>query len=116
VVIATRGAEVTGRVTDDRAVPVGDYVVLAFSTFRDRWFPGSRWMKTGTPSQDGTYRVQGLPPGDYWVAAIDRVESSGGGNLALPETDLLEPLSARATRITLGDGQSQDVTLRLIRR
>ena len=116
VVIATRGAEVTGRVTDDRAVPVGDYVVLAFSTFRDRWFPGSRWMKTGTPSQDGTYRVQGLPPGDYWVAAIDRVESSVGGNLALPETDLLEPLSARATRITLGDGQSQDVTLRLIRR
>lgn len=116
VVISTRGAEVTGRVTDERAVAVGDYTVLLFSTFKDRWFPGSRWMKTGTPTQDGTYRVQGLPPGDYWVAAVDRVESSVGGNMAPPESDLLEPLSSRATRITLGEGQSQDVTLRLIRR
>ena len=115
VVISTRGGEVTGRVTDERAAPVGDYVVLLFSTFRDRWFPGSRWMKTGTPSPEGTYRVQGLPPGDYWVAAIDRVETAVGGSGA-PETDLLEPLSLRATRITLGEGQSQDVTLRLIRR
>ncbi len=115
VVISTRGAEVTGRVTDDRGAPVNDYTILLFSTFRDRWFPGSRWVKTGRPAQDGAYSIQGLPPGDYWVGAIDRVESSGGG-LTPPETDLLEPLSSRATRITLGEGQARDVTLRLIRR
>ena len=116
IVVSALGAAVSGRVTDDRAAPVSDYVVLLFSTFRDRWFPGSRWIRTGLPSQDGSYRIAGLPPGDYWVAAIDRVESTVGGNLAPPESDLLEPLSARATRITLGEGQTQDVALRLIRR
>jgi hypothetical protein len=116
VVVSTLGAGVTGRVTDDRAAPVADYAVVLFSTFRDRWFPGSRWVKTGLPSQDGSYRVTGLPPGDYWVAAVDRLGSMAGGGVAPVEADLLESVSSRATLITLGEGQFRDVALRLIRR
>ena len=66
----------TGRVTDDRAAPVADYGVHVFSTFRDRWFTGSRWVKTARPTQDGSFRVDGLPPGDYWVAAVERIEGT----------------------------------------
>jgi hypothetical protein len=116
VVISTQGAKVAGRVTDERAAPVNDYSVLIFSTFRDRWFTGSRWVKTGRSDQDGTFRIQGLPPGDYWVAAIERIDGLPGGGSAPPEADVLEQLSSRATRITLAEGQAQDVSLRLIRR
>jgi hypothetical protein len=66
--------------------------------------------------QDGAFRVAGLPPGDYWVAAIDRLDGLPGGASAPPEADLLEPLSSRGTRVTIAEGQLQDVTLRLIRR
>jgi len=124
VVISTAGATVTGRVTDDRAAPVRDYAVLVFPTFRDRWFAGSRWVKgLRAASLSGPFVVTGLPPGDYWVAAIDPLGSAGpmrgmSGTRALPlaDPDLLESLSSRATRVTLGEGQSQDVALRLIRR
>ena len=116
VVISTLGAGLTGRVTDERATSVSDYSVLIFSTFRDRWFTGSRWVKTGRSDQDGTFRIQGLPPGDYWVAAIERVTNAPGVGAITPEADLLESLSARALRITLGEGQTRDMTLRLIRR
>jgi hypothetical protein len=116
VVISTQGAGLAGRVTDDRAAPVSDYSVLIFSTFRDRWFTGSRWVKTGRSDQDGTFRIQGLPPGDYWVAAIERLDGLPGGGSPPPDADVLERLSSRALRITLGDGQTRDTTLRLIRR
>lgn len=116
VVISTTGAGVTGRVTDDRAAPVADYGVHVFSTFRDRWFSGSRWVKTARPTQDGSFRVDGLPPGDYWVAAIERIEGPPGGGVLPPDPQLLESLSSRATRIALGEGQSRDLTLRLTRR
>ena len=106
----------TGRVTDDRAAPVADYGVHVFSTFRDRWFTGSRWVKTARPTQDGSFRVDGLPPGDYWVAAIERVEGTPGGGVLPPDPQLLESLSSRATRITLGEGQSRDLLLRQTRR
>jgi hypothetical protein len=109
VVISAFGATVTGRVTDDRAAPVRDCTVFVFSTFRDRWFAESRWVKTERPSQDGTFTATGLPPGEYWVAAVDRRD--------IPfDPDVLESLSSRAIRISLGEGQSQDLPLRLNRR
>ncbi len=125
VVISAAGATVTGRVTDDRAAPVLDYFVVVFPTFRDQWMAGSRRVKTvRAASLSGPFVVTGLPPGDYWVAAIDRLNSVGPVERlpydvrGMPGADpeLLESLSSRATRITLGEGQSQTVALRLIRR
>ena len=114
VLISASSATVTARVTDDRAAPVRDCTVVVFSTFRDRWSALSRWVKTTTYlSANGTFNVRGLPPGDYWVAAIER---RGSEFEPTADPELLESLSSRAVRITLGEGQSQDLTLRLIRR
>jgi hypothetical protein len=113
VVISTTGATVTGRVTDDRGAVVRDYAVLVYPTFRDQWFAGSRWVKNlRARSVSAPFVVTGLPPGDYWVAAIEPPDS---GN-PIADSDLLESLSSRATRITLGEGQTRDVSLRVIRR
>jgi hypothetical protein len=113
VVISAFGATAKGRVTDDRAAPVRDYSVVVFSTFRERWFALSRWVKSSQSSPAGTFAVTGLPPGDYWVAAIDRLDDTAE---AMLDEKLLESLSSRAARITLGEGQSQDLALRLIHR
>jgi protocatechuate 3,4-dioxygenase beta subunit len=113
VVLSGFGASATGRVTDDRAAPVTDYTVVVFSTFRDRWFPLSRWVKTGGSWANGSFDVKGLPPGDYWIAALDPADTTF--DLVI-DSALLESLSSRATRISLSEGQRRELTLRLIRR
>ena len=115
VVVSAAGAEVRGRVTDDRAVAVRDSAVLIFPTDRSKWTIRSRWMRTAVSNQEGTFRMAGLVPGDYWVVAVDRFHGSDvAGDLQSPE--VLDTLAGRAVRITVGEGQSQDVTLRLVRR
>ena len=109
------GAAVSGRVVDERAAPVRDYRVAVFPTDRSKWTLLSRWLKAGRSSPDGTFRVTGLVPGDYWVVAVDRLDGSTvAGDLQSPE--ILETLSARAVRITVGEGQSLEMALRLVRR
>jgi hypothetical protein len=116
IVISGAGAMVTGRVTDDRALPIRDYTVAFIPTDRSKWTIRSRWLKIGRAmQQDGAFRVTGIVPGDYWVVAVDRLEDSEvAGDLQNPE--VLEALASRAQRITLGGGQSQILTLRLLRR
>jgi hypothetical protein len=115
IVVSAAGAVVTGRVTDDRAVPVRDYTVLLFPVDRTKWTFRSRWLKMGLATSEGTFRVPGVTPGDYWVVAVDRIEGTDvAGDLQNPQ--LLEALTARAVRISLGEGQAQEMTLRLVRR
>jgi hypothetical protein len=115
VVFSRTAATITGRVADDRAAPVQAYAVIVFPTDRDKWFAGSRGLKLAHSTASGEFRVAALPPGDYWIAAVDRV----GGNATAgewQEPDLLEALSLRATRASLGPGESPPLALRLIRR
>jgi Carboxypeptidase regulatory-like domain len=115
IVASNAGGVITGHVTDARSAPVRDYAVVVFSTERTKWFANSRFLKLGRPSQDGTFEVVGLPPGEYWVAAVDSIQ----GNQSFGEwekPDVLEALSTRATRVTLTERERSMVMLRLIRR
>ena len=114
VVISGAGAAMTGRVTDDRGNAVTRYTVIVFPTERNKWYAGSRFMKFGSGSQDGSFRVAGLPPGDYWLVAVDRVDTEPGGEWQ--SSNLLETLVSRASRVTVGEGEVHSATLRVIRR
>lgn len=119
IVVSGAGAVVSGRVTDDRAAPVRDYIVALIPTDRSKLTMRSRWLKTGRAiTQDGAFRVTGIVPGDYWVVAVDRLEGLEGSEVAgdLQNAEVLDALASRAQRITLGEGQSQVLTLRLVRR
>jgi hypothetical protein len=115
VVVSAAGAEVRGRVADDRGVAVRDSAVVIFPTDRSKWTIRSRWMRTAASNQEGTFRMRGLVPGEYWVVAVDRFHGSDVAG-DLQSSEVLDTLAARAVRATLGEGQSQDVTLRLVRR
>jgi hypothetical protein len=111
-VLSRAGAAVTGTVADARTAPGGSYSVVVFAIDRQAWFAGSRHLNYGRVLRDGSFHVRGLPPGSYWVAAVD-------GTLGLrdwqnPET--LASLSSRATRLTLGEGETSTMTLRVNRR
>ena len=68
-------------------------------------------MKFTRSATDGSFRIGGLPAGDYLVAAVPRLNTTEWQN---PE--LLRQLASRAERITLFEGQNANVSVRLLER
>ncbi len=73
IVVSDAGAAIEARATDARNAAVTAFSLVVFPTSRDLWFPDSRHLKTRRSGPDGTARVTGLPPGDYYVAAVNRL-------------------------------------------
>ena len=78
-------------------------VVVAFSTTPELWFPDSRHVRVERPAQSGRYRIHGIPPGDYWVAAVPLSAASADDWLS---PRFLERLRTRATRVSVRKGDT----------
>ncbi len=109
VVLTSQTTDLVGGVTDARGQLVADYAAVVFSVDRDLWYAQSRFYQLSRPQQDGTFRVRGLPPGDYYLAALDWVQ---GGEWQDPA--FLESLAPRAERVTLVEAQYTSAAPKLI--
>ncbi|HVZ23875.1 MAG TPA: carboxypeptidase-like regulatory domain-containing protein [Vicinamibacterales bacterium] len=115
VVVTNRLTELTGTAVDSRGQPVaGDYAVLAFPTDRDRWYPGSRYFRRTGPGASGTFSLRGLPPGDYFVAAVRDLPVLRDGPDAWQDPEFLESIALQSTSASLAEGQSSSASPRLI--
>lgn len=115
VVISARAGTIAGRVRDDAGRPAPDYRVLVFSTDASRWFAGSPFVKLAAgPERDDGFTVRSLPPGDYFVVAVDAIE---GDDVAgeWQNADVLTALAAAAARVTVREGERAPIELRLTR-
>ena len=110
IVLTTRSTTLSGTVQDDRAKPLTDYAVVAFSPDPARWGYQTRFVRSARPNQDGRFDLEGLPPGDYLVAALEYLEP---GDESDPEQ--LEKWKPGSTSVRLGDGETKSVTLKLAR-
>ena len=114
VVIAGNAASVAGRARDDRRQPVETYSVVVFPIDTRRWYAGSRYMKLTRSDGEGAFRVSGLPPGDYWIIAIDTIAGdTDHGEWLDPE--VLTRLASDARRITLREGARRSDDLQVVR-
>ncbi len=111
IALTRRVSEVSGRVTDARGRGVRDATVVVFTGDRQSWGPASRFVATTKTGRDGTFSIRGLPPADYFVAAVD---SAADGEWQAPE--FLDAVFPDATRATLFEGDKLSVTLTLIAR
>ncbi len=115
VVLTSQLTQVVGAVTEPSGRPLATYAVLVFSTDRDRWYNGSRFFALAGLRPDGSFLVSGLPPGDYFAAAMDWLqpdEATGGWQ----DPAFLDSVARRATKLTLTEGQKLPVSLKLIPR
>ena len=109
VEITNRLTDVSGRVTNSRGIAQKDFSVVVFPQDRDKWTPNSRYMRTSRPDQDGRFKVNGLPPGAYYVIALDYLDTSGDWS----EPDALDRLRSNATTFSLNEGETKTVDLRI---
>jgi hypothetical protein len=112
VTFGDRQSEITGTLADTYGLPVTEYTVLAFPTDSTLWRPQARQILTARPDQTGQFRLRGLPPGDYYLVAIDPVEQGEWF-----EPAFLDERRRGATRVRLGEGDSrrQDLSVRSAR-
>jgi hypothetical protein len=105
-----RPTELTGSLTDQDGRAAPGYPIVVFSTDRSQWRNGSRRIAVARPATDGTFRLVGLPPGAYHMAAVVSLDPSETGDPAF-----LEQLVPASLTVTLAAGTSVVQALRLLR-
>jgi uncharacterized protein (DUF2141 family) len=109
VTFTDRSTELTGKLQDASGNPVSDLMILVFSTDRATWSPQSRRMRQPTqPGSDGVFRFTGLPPGDYYLAAVTDIEQGDWG-----DPGFMDQVAAAAIKITLGEGEKKTQDIRI---
>ena len=110
VVVTDRVTEVGGTVAGEKGEPLQEYAVVVFAEDASRWVWPSRFIATARPDQAGAFKFSNLPPARYLVVALDYLEEG-----ASDDPEFLESLRPKATRVTLGDGETVALQLKLTR-
>lgn len=110
LVAARDFASIGGTVVAPPDVPAGSLLVVAVPAGAARIVHSWPWRNiwTATPSADGQFLLQALPPGDYQVFALRQPEDGP----APLDTESLAPWRAMAMRVTLADARQLRVELR----
>ena len=110
ILVTRRATTLSGTVRDESGNQVSDYTVVAFSTDANRWGYQTRFVRSARPDQDGSFTIRALPPDDYYVAALEYVET---GQEFDPEQ--LAKWKAQATTMELREGEAKTISLKLAR-
>lgn len=102
--------EVSGVLQTTAGAPAVEHFVLVFSANRQHWFAGSRRTRTARPASDGRYVFMDLPPGDYFLTALDDVEPQ-----QLSDPAFLAQAQAAAVRVSLSEGGKAQLDLKIAR-
>ena len=111
IVLTTETTSVSGTALGAGGAAAMDYTVVAFADDNTKWTRWSRFIKTARPDEAGLFRIDGLPPGRYRIAAVDKVE-----NFQWLDREFLQRLRPDATSLTLQLGQAPTVTLKVLPR
>jgi hypothetical protein len=107
--LTNRSTAVTGGVTGRDGTLLKDYTVVIFSDAPESWrFPMTRWVTGTRPDQDGRFKVQNLPPGNYIAVAVDYIPQGEWGD---PEQ--LDRLRPKGQRFVLAEGATHTLELKL---
>jgi len=109
IIFSRKTTDLSGLVSDDRGRPVLDATVVIFPANKELWTYASRYVRTGRPDTNGRYSFKSLPPSDdYLIIAVQNLEQGQGS-----DPDFLSRAAEDAKRLSLNDGETKAVDLRL---
>jgi hypothetical protein len=82
-------------------------IVIAYPTDESMWTGTGRRLRTARVAPDGSYTIQALPPGEYYVAAVDEDLVA-----QWQDPELLRALTRVARTTHVGEGERKEVDLR----
>lgn len=82
--------------------------MVVFAQDREKWTGASRFVSMGRPDPDSRFTIRTLPPGRYYVVALDDVDPDEMG-----DPELLERVCAYATTFLLGEGETKTLELQV---
>jgi protocatechuate 3,4-dioxygenase beta subunit len=110
VVLTDRVATIAGVVTNADQRPIAGAPVLAFAIDRDQRYPWSRFVQHTTSAADGSFKLDAVPSGSYYVASVGAVPIDGDD--AWQDAAFLDSLTP-TSRVTVNDGETHTIVLRL---
>jgi hypothetical protein len=108
LVLTQQKTDLSGLVTDGRGNRVTNATVVAFADDSEKWSPAGGMVRRAELDQDGRYRIERLRPAEYLVIAVDELEPNEEF-----DPELLEQYRRLGTRITLHDGETRTLDLKL---
>ena len=98
--------DLKGTIQSQNGQPTSDFTVIIFAADQRYWVPLGRRIRSARPSTDGKFSFNGLPAGDYRIAALTDVEPGAWNDPAL-----LQQLMSASLAVRLVEGQSvvQDI-------
>jgi hypothetical protein len=106
IVMTDKQTTLSGTARNARGEQVVDYTAVMFPAQVKEGVMAARYTRAVRPDQQGRFQVRGLPPGDYFAAAVDSLEQGGQFDPAFRKQ--IEP---SAKRFTLTEGQTATVDL-----
>jgi len=106
--LTNRSSTLSGRVSNDRDGVALDATVVVFADDESKWGPHSRFIESARPDQHGQFTIRGLPPGKYVAIAVDYLEPGDER-----DPDLLAGWRRKGTSLTLSDGETRALDLKL---
>jgi len=108
VTFTDQPAMVSGAVTNTQGQAVSDYSLIIYPTDQRYWLPQSRRIRSVRPATDGTFSVNGLPPGDYRVAPV--LDPEPGSWF---DGTFLQQLDGSSERFSLTEGEKKVQNVRV---
>ncbi len=109
VVMTDKQTTLLGSVRNPSGVEVTDYTVVIFPDRLRDGAVSSRYTRVVRPDQQGRFQTRGLPPGDYFAAAVESLEQGAHWDPAFRKQ--IEP-TARRFRLT--EGLTSTIELQLV--
>jgi len=108
--ISLKAATITGALSGDNSEPLSGVQVTAWPKVPNLG-DSALGVKSASTDQRGAFSIAGLPPGEYYVAAWEEIDS---GLRTYP--DFLAKFTDRAAAVKLDEGSQASVAVKLIPR
>jgi hypothetical protein len=109
VELTNKVPDLSGQVINGKGDAVLDYFAVVFPQDQDLWnAPGPGRTGMTRPDDQGRYRFRTLRPGNYYIVAVEHVQTGEWMDPAW-----MESVRSRATRVTLNEGDTLVADLKL---